>query len=542
MKVAWNVICFKVLKKPKIWLTMRTKKKETVKRKVSLAPSDLHGFSKQLKLKAYEKYMSLMRKDLKNRKSKQNSSIMTREEIKEFITSTEAYVILTKEESRLGEIEDEEEKKKCKERISKFKREHEELAPSGEMMSKLNYLRNPYENGELVRIRKDFRSLYQNDFSKTLEHDHICHVYSVEDAFEIFVQKFQAYEKKPSKPARVLNDDLKEYAGITTKMCEHFLTACLFVINEGVGKKKVVDIVPQTETPKKGNESENLTDTSSSVRNPFSDDDSKGEEDVEEDEGMEEVEVETSNMDETTKEVGKDKSEKSPKGGQKSSEHMDDTSTSVGLNKSGQSSQVLKAIPKKSSKVSRDDNVISATNDSKGNEKKSDESSTRRESLSKKNASSDKSGMNEGGNNAGLIDKKQKTDLQKAFEQFSKDNSASLSRMTCHHIMLNVFNHKFTKLRQFRESQYFVLGVYDLVTGYCFFRHMEKPYDRDEVSLQLSTIFGDFGYPSTVTYYDRGISFFRSSYEINGNNIEKKIDICKSNYSMRDLMDVSTES
>ena len=485
-----------------------------------------------------------MRKDLDNRKTTHNSSIMTREDIQEFLDSTEAYVCFRKEESNLRELKDEEEKKKCEDRIKSLKKEYEKKKPSTEMMAKLNYLRDPYGNGELVRIRKQFRSLYQNNFSKDFEHDHVSHVYSVEDAFDEFVKKYKAYDKKPSKPGRVLNEDLKEYSGITTKMCENFLTACVFAMNKGVGKKKAVDQVPQSETPKKTKDAENHSDSSSSVRNPW-EDESKGEEDVEEGEEGKGVEVETSKMDETTKEADKDESEQSAKGDQKSSDHTDERSTSAGLDKSEQSPQMLRTIPKKqldsnkSSKVSSDKNVITATNDLKEHEKKSEETSTRRESSNKKNASKDRSGMKEGGNNGGGKDRKEKSDQQKAVEQFTKENIGILPRMTCHHIMLNVFDHKFENIKNNQQSEYFVLVVYDIVTSFCFFRHMRKPYDADEASWHLSSIFGDFGYPSTVSYYDRGISFNKECYETNGSFIEKKSDVSQK-HLINDVIDVST--
>ena len=78
------------------------------------------------------------------------------------------------------------------------------------------------------------------------------------------------------------------------------------------------------------------------------------------------------------------------------------------------------------------------------------------------------------------------------------------------HIMIQVFTFQFEISD--KNEHHHVLAVYDLLSSFIVFRDMTFPYDCGEVGEHLSQIFGDFGYPLTVTYYGNGICFTESRY------------------------------
>ena len=78
------------------------------------------------------------------------------------------------------------------------------------------------------------------------------------------------------------------------------------------------------------------------------------------------------------------------------------------------------------------------------------------------------------------------------------------------HIMIQVFTFQFEISD--KNEHHHVLAVYDLLSSFIVFRDMTFPYDCGEVGEHLSQIFGDFGYPLTVSYYGNGICFTESRY------------------------------
>ena len=77
--------------------------------------------------------------------------------------------------------------------------------------------------------------------------------------------------------------------------------------------------------------------------------------------------------------------------------------------------------------------------------------------------------------------------------------------------MINVFTFA---VRAKDEKEYRVLMVMDCMSHFCFFSKLHSSkLEYESIAVILSTIFGDFGYPLSVSYYKNGKDVFFGSIE-----------------------------
>ena len=113
------------------------------------------------------------------------------------------------------------------------------------------------------------------------------------------------------------------------------------------------------------------------------------------------------------------------------------------------------------------------------------------------------------------LDEKDEESISKALGLFKNEMDAGLCQKKFYHIMIDLVNVQWnnSKEKYFDKAPYdYVLVVYCMVTGYVLFRKIHIPTSFGEIGEILSIIFSDFGYPRTVQYCRRGISFNHDRY------------------------------
>ena len=102
-------------------------------------------------------------------------------------------------------------------------------------------------------------------------------------------------------------------------------------------------------------------------------------------------------------------------------------------------------------------------------------------------------------------------DFKQKSDSFATTLSQHMSKKVSNHIMINVFTFS---VRDTDEKEYRVLMVMDCMSHFCFFRKLHSTkLVYESIALILSTIFGDFGYPLSVSYYKDGKDMFFGSIE-----------------------------
>ena len=79
-----------------------------------------------------------------------------------------------------------------------------------------------------------------------------------------------------------------------------------------------------------------------------------------------------------------------------------------------------------------------------------------------------------------------------------------------YHVMINVFTVKFPQKNPSERSH--ILCIFDLVTFFLICRPLSNPFDMVAIRIILSEVFGDNGYPKTLSYYGDGVCFQEDSY------------------------------